>query len=307
MQQNTKTDRNSAGVVTLEQSHSSSQNHSSSGFASQDKEIKRVLGNVFNINVDVKNHTDKSSSSGQKKDESKSINAAFKDNKDHKDQKAPSTGNKEETKKLDANFDPKSNTSSKDQSKSSGKSSDQKSKATDLGIPEEALHIDPAKLKDVKSLDASKVNIERDLEKKLGENGDFLDPGGGINTVIGGFGNDIVRGDGGGFNTIAGGGGENLFILGSETTNRIFDFDSTKDRFGLTDGLQVSDIGFGQGTNPTKAGIDSPLDSNATVIFDKNGENHILGSLAFTKAVDLSEKNFVVVQDNDLNKVAQTV
>ncbi|MBE9013545.1 hypothetical protein IQ250_25460, partial [Pseudanabaenaceae cyanobacterium LEGE 13415] len=113
----------------------------------------------------------------------------------------------------------------------------------------------------------------------------------GNNVVIASGDSDIIRGTGGGFNTITTGTGKDTIILGKETTNRVLDFDPANDRFVLS-GLNPKNIIVAQGKNPGKGGLDQPLDSvNNALIIDKRNE-HILASLPFVKASDISEKNF---------------
>lgn len=170
---------------------------------------------------------------------------------------------------------------------------------------EDGLHVSPDLLADTKSLDPAKVGNEANLAGRLGANGDFLDGGGGNNTVIGAGGSDIIRGDTeGSFNTLTTGTGKDLIALGQEATNRVFDFDPANDQFGLTDSLSLDSILFGQGTNPQTGGLDQPLDSkNNTVVIDKTSE-HILASLTFTNAGDISDQNFVQVSSQDLDRLA---
>ncbi|MDX2214105.1 MAG: hypothetical protein SFY66_12525 [Oculatellaceae cyanobacterium bins.114] len=167
----------------------------------------------------------------------------------------------------------------------------------------EELHLSPDKLDAPKTLDPAEVQQENNLKERLGENGDLLDGGGGTNTVIGAGGSDIIRGDtAGAFNTITTGTGEDLIILGEEATNRVFDFNSTQDKFGLN-GLSVENIIFGQGTNPDNGGLDQPLDSdNNTVILDKTTE-HLLAALTFVNAGDISEQNFTTVDPKELDNL----
>ncbi|GAP99588.1 hypothetical protein [Leptolyngbya sp. NIES-2104] len=160
-------------------------------------------------------------------------------------------------------------------------------------------HISPDQLKDTKTVNSSGTETAKSLSERLGRNGDFLDPGGGTNTVIASQGNDIILGNGGGFNTITTGNGQDLIVLGRETTNRVFDFNPDRDQFGVADALR-QDLLIGQGQNPTKGGIDQPLDSeNNAVIVDRSTE-HILASLTFTDAGDISDRNFVRVEDEVL-------
>lgn len=160
-------------------------------------------------------------------------------------------------------------------------------------------HISPKQLKDPKPVNSSSSQTEANLGERLGSNGDLLDPGGGTNTVIASSGNDIILGNGGGFNTITTGNGQDLIVLGRETTNRVFDFNPSQDQFGVADDLR-KDLLFGQGQNPTKGGIDQPLDSeNNTVIIDRSTD-HILASLTFTDAEQISDRNFLRVEDANL-------
>lgn len=172
----------------------------------------------------------------------------------------------------------------------------------------EAVHLDPDQVSNARGLSAEGVKTETNLEQRLGATGDFLDPKGGNDTVIGGLGDDIIRGSGGGFKTITGGGGSDLFVLGKETTNRILGFDPSKDKFAISDGLNIEDIRFGQGTDPTKGGLNQPLNSeNNTVVFDASGDEskkHILASLPFVNANQVNEQNFTIVDSKDLDALA---
>ncbi|MDX2232320.1 MAG: CHRD domain-containing protein [Leptolyngbyaceae cyanobacterium bins.349] len=155
-----------------------------------------------------------------------------------------------------------------------------------------ALHIDLSQVASPRSLDTTKVERIDSLRDSLGAKGDYLNPKGGNNTVIASGDSDVIRGAGGGLNTITTGTGRDTIILGRETTNRIFDFDPTSDRFALA-GLNPKNIIIAQGKNPGKGGLDQPLDSvNNTLIIDKKS-GHILAALTFTKASDLSENHFV--------------
>jgi Ca2+-binding RTX toxin-like protein len=139
------------------------------------------------------------------------------------------------------------------------------------------------------------------LLARTGKRGDLLDPGAGINTVIGGVGSDVVFGNGGGFNTITTGAGRDRIILGEETTNRIFDFDATKDALVLSNGIKMEDLIITQGKNPGKGGLDQPTDSlNNTLIIDKR-DGHILASLNFVKAETLTESNFRTISDTSVD------
>lgn len=64
------------------------------------------------------------------------------------------------------------------------------------------LHADLNNLADVRNLDAKKVGKETSFKDRFGDKGDFINPGGGNNVVIGTGGNDVVRGTGRGLNTI---------------------------------------------------------------------------------------------------------
>ncbi len=167
------------------------------------------------------------------------------------------------------------------------------------------LHIDPSQLENAKTLDANEILIESNLADRLGDNGDFLDPGGGDNTVIGAGGSDIIVGNGGGFNTITTSDGRDLIILGVETTNRVFDFDPNQDQFALTGDLKAEKLLLGQGKDATKAGIDQPLDSeNNAVLIDQAGGNHVVAALTFVDAQQLSEQNFVNIDPEQLSDLS---
>ncbi|HEY9630253.1 MAG TPA: CHRD domain-containing protein [Coleofasciculaceae cyanobacterium] len=168
----------------------------------------------------------------------------------------------------------------------------------------QSTHVSLEGLEPVKSFNSSqvaKVKTAKDLVNQVGGDlGDLLNPGGGKNTVTSARRNDIVFGDGGGFNTITTGEGKDAIVLGKETTNRIFDFDPTKDKFILSSGLKMEDILITQGKNPGKGGLDQPTDSeNNALIIDKNG-GHILGALTFTKAAALSANNFAQIDDKSI-------
>ena len=146
------------------------------------------------------------------------------------------------------------------------------------------------------------------LLENVGKKGDVLDPGAGKNVVIGSGDSDVILAKNGGFNTITTGTGTDTIILGAETTNRVFDFDPSKDRFVIdtSSGLNLSNIVVAQGMNPGKAGIDQPLDSvNNALVIDK-ATNHVLASLTFVKSGTLSDQKFAeLVPDamNSLNNV----
>jgi hypothetical protein len=131
--------------------------------------------------------------------------------------------------------------------------------------------------------------------------GDILDSRGGEkDVVIGGRGNDLIFGDLGGTNTITTGFGNDTIVLGKETTNRVFDFNVTRDRFLLADGLTMDDIMIVQGQNPGKGGLNQPLDSNNNTLIIHKETGHILGALTFTKAETLSARNFGTITNEEL-------
>ncbi|MBD2092395.1 hypothetical protein H6F67_21325 [Microcoleus sp. FACHB-1515] len=161
---------------------------------------------------------------------------------------------------------------------------------------------------DIKSIDLSNATGRRSVGKLVRmalSGGDFLDPGAGNNTVIAGGGNDIIVGKGGGINTFTTGTGRDAIVLGAETTNRIFDFDPTKDTIAIDSSVAMENIVVAQGKNPGKGGLKQPFDSvNNTLIIDKSA-NHILGVLTFTKAESLTSKNFVQVQSELVDRIGQ--
>ncbi|GAP95528.1 hypothetical protein [Leptolyngbya sp. NIES-2104] len=153
------------------------------------------------------------------------------------------------------------------------------------------LHVELDQVANARGLDVKQLKRETNFRDDLGARGDYLNPKGGNNVVIGSGDSDIIRGSGGGFNTITTGTGKDTITLGKETTNRVLDFDPANDRFVLS-GLNPKDIIIAQGKNPGKGGLDQPLDSvNNALVIDKKTE-HILATLPFVKASDLSEKNF---------------
>jgi hypothetical protein len=152
-------------------------------------------------------------------------------------------------------------------------------------------HIDLAQVDGVRNLNGRQVVRETSFRDNLGARGDVLNPKGGTNVVIGSGDSDVIRGTGRGFNTITTGSGKDSIILGQETTNRIMDFDAANDRFVLS-GLNPNNIVIGQGKNPGKGGIGQPLDSNGNALVIDKTTGHILASLPFVKASELSEKNF---------------
>ncbi|PSB67122.1 hypothetical protein C7B61_07830 [filamentous cyanobacterium CCP1] len=159
---------------------------------------------------------------------------------------------------------------------------------------------------DVKSIDLSRVRTTEKFGRRLARNGDLLDPGGGNNTVIGSKGDDVIVGTGGGLNTITVGGGKNTVVLGKETTNRIFDFNPRSDVLAFSEDLSLDNIVIAQGKNPTKGGIDQPLDSeNNALIIDKETE-HILAALTFVNADSLSVRNFSQVSSEALQNLEES-
>lgn len=187
-------------------------------------------------------------------------------------------------------------------SKPSGNSSDLHNHAR----PESTLsfHVSLNAVGAVRSLDLQKVRAVSYLQNILGERGDFLNPKGGNNTVIGARGNDLILGRGRGFNTITTGTGKDIVVLGQETTNRVFDFDPTRDRLALAGNLKFKDIVIAQGQNPGKGGVDQPLDStNSALVIDKTS-GHILAALTFVKAEAITAQQFVDIQPEQISKVA---
>ncbi|MBE9180064.1 CHRD domain-containing protein [Oculatella sp. LEGE 06141] len=168
------------------------------------------------------------------------------------------------------------------------------------------FHIDLAAVGPTRGLDPKQVRVERSLKEDIGRKGDLLDPGGGRNTVIGSGDSDIILGTGGGFNTITTGTGKDVVILGKETTNRIFDFDPSRDRLGFSSDVDINNIVIAQGKNPGKGALDQPLDSiTSTLIIDKS-TNHILASLSFVDASALSTGNFRTIDAGALGTLDKT-
>ena len=120
------------------------------------------------------------------------------------------------------------------------------------------LHVELSQVASARGLDVSKLTREDSFKDNLGAKGDYLNPRGGNNVVIGSGDSDIIRGTGRGFNTITTGTGQDTIILGPETTNRVLDFDAANDRFVLS-GLNAKNIIIAQGKNPGKGGLDQPL------------------------------------------------
>lgn len=153
-------------------------------------------------------------------------------------------------------------------------------------------HVDLNNVASARGLDQTKVAKETSFRDNLGTKGDYLNPKGGNNTVIGSGDSDVIRATGRGVNTITTGTGKDTIILGKETTNRIFDFDPANDRFVLQ-GINPKNIVIAQGKNPGKGGLDQPFDSvNNTLIIDKKS-GHLLAALTFTKASDVNESHFL--------------
>lgn len=166
-------------------------------------------------------------------------------------------------------------------SRSSSNTDHNHAKPENAGNP--SLHTSLNNVASARTLNADSITVERSLTEDVGNKGDFLNPGGGRNTVIGSGDADIIDGTGGGFNTITTGGGRDTILLGRETTNRIFDFDPTQDQLVFS-GIDLNNIVIGQGTNPDKGGLDQPLDSeNNTLVIDKSTD-HILAALTFVKS-----------------------
>jgi hypothetical protein len=155
------------------------------------------------------------------------------------------------------------------------------------------FHLDSLdQVANVRTINRRTLARETSFLDNLGQRGDYLNPRGGNNTVIGSGDSDVIRGTGLGFNTITTGTGRDTIIIGRETTNRIFDFDPANDRFVLS-GISAKDIIIAQGKNPGKAGVDQPLDSNNNALIIDKESNHILATLSFVKSSDLNESHFV--------------
>jgi hypothetical protein len=187
------------------------------------------------------------------------------------------------------------------ESSGSSDSNDDHNHAKPENAGEFSLHVSLDDVASTRSLNAKDVRTERSLKEDIGSKGDLLDPGSGKNTVIGSGDGDIILGTDGGLNTITTGDGKDLVILGRETTNRIFDFDPSKDRIGFASDINLDDIVIAQGANPGRGGLDQPLDSaNNALIIDKSTE-HILASLTFTNEADLSTGIFRTIDANALD------
>jgi hypothetical protein len=127
-----------------------------------------------------------------------------------------------------------------------------------------------------------------------GIDGDFLDPKGGNNIVLGSDNkHDFIFGNSGGFNFIKSGEGIDHVVLGKDTTNFLLDFDAKSDRLVLDDNVKLTDVGavsFGDNT----------------MLIDKTS-NSILAALANTKPEDLSANgNFLDgrILDSDALKLS---
>jgi hypothetical protein len=169
------------------------------------------------------------------------------------------------------------------------------------------FHVSLDDLSGVKGVNTSGTRFVRDLTRRFGSKGDLLDPGGGNNTVIGAGGNDLIFANKGGLNTITTGGGSDTIVLGDETTNRIFDFNPERDRFILSDDLDIDNIVIAQGKNPGKGGLNQPLDSvNNTLIVDKS-DGHVLAALTFVTSNTINDRNFFRVGATALEDARNSV
>jgi RTX calcium-binding nonapeptide repeat (4 copies) len=169
------------------------------------------------------------------------------------------------------------------------------------------FHVSLDDLAGTKGVNSGATRFVRDLTRRFGSKGDLLDPGAGNNTVIGAGGNDLIFANKGGLNTITTGGGSDTIVLGDETTNRIFDFNPDRDRFILSDDLDINNIVIAQGKNPGKGGLNQPLDSvNNTLIVDKS-DGHVLASLNFVKSDAITDRNFFRVGATALEDARNSV
>ena len=171
------------------------------------------------------------------------------------------------------------------------------------------VHIALNKLKGGKNFDADTIGHTSSFKliaRAAATKGDLIDTGAGnLDVAIGSKGSDVFAGDKGGINIFTTGTGQDTIILGKETTNRVFDFDAKQDRLALTNGLTANDVTIVQGTNKGKGGVNQPIDSvNNALVVDK-AEGHILASLTFAKASDLSAANFRTVSDQRVGKFPQ--
>ena len=166
------------------------------------------------------------------------------------------------------------------------------------------VHISRNKMKGGRGFDADTIehtSSAKLLGRAIATKGDLIDTGAGnLDVAIGGKGSDVFAGDQGGTNIFTTGTGKDTIILGKETTNRVFDFDAKQDRLALTNGLTANDVTIVQGTNKGKGGINQPLDSVNNALVVSKADGHILASLTFAKAADLSAANFRTVSDQEL-------
>jgi Ca2+-binding RTX toxin-like protein len=138
-----------------------------------------------------------------------------------------------------------------------------------------SLHVSLDNVASLRNLNIAKTRREFSLREDVGKNGDLFDPGAGNNTIIGSSDKDVFLGNKGGSNTITTGAGRDTIILGEETTNKITDFDVSKDRLIFDTSLDLNNIVIAQGKNTTEGSLDST--KNALII-DKT-EGHVLASL----------------------------
>jgi hypothetical protein len=166
------------------------------------------------------------------------------------------------------------------------------------------VHVSFNKLKGGRGFDSETIehtSSAKLLARAVATKGDLIDTGAGAQDVaIGGKGSDVFAGDQGGINIFTTGTGQDTVILGKETTNRVFDFDAKQDRLALTNGLTANDVTIVQGTNKGKGGVNQPLDSVNNALVVSKADGHILASLTFAKATDLSAANFRTVSDKEL-------
>ncbi|MGG6268202.1 hypothetical protein ACQ4M3_32375 [Leptolyngbya sp. AN03gr2] len=136
--------------------------------------------------------------------------------------------------------------------------------------------ITPPQLSDAVRKSKSSEEIIKTLFPRDGAiDGDFLDPKGGNNVVLGSDKNDFIIGNGGGTNTIVSGGGAvDHIVLGKDTTNVILDFNPKADMLVLDDNLKLDDI----------RSVD--VGDSTLIVARKSG--HILAALASTQGKELS-------------------
>jgi CHRD domain len=169
----------------------------------------------------------------------------------------------------------------------------------------ESMKVSMGEVTSPDALSTTGVKQVQNIAASIGRLGDFLDPGAGTNTVIGSGGSDVVVGTGGGFNTITTGTGRDVLVLGKNTSNRVFDFDPTKDILALADGLNASDITVAQGTNPGKGGLNQPLDSKDSTLVIDDTSGKILAALTFTNSNSVSKEDFVDLRPGALEAVSK--